>query len=58
VNFAVDDIEAAAAHLRTLGVEWLVPPEDRGIGWFATLVDPDGNYVQLIQMKPEYYAQK
>ncbi len=31
-------------------------PEDRGVGWFATLIDPDGNYVQLIQMKPEYYA--
>jgi len=39
---------AAAAHLRTLDVEWLVHPEDRGVGWFATLIDPDGNYVQLI----------
>jgi hypothetical protein len=29
-----------------------------GIGTFATLTDPDGNYVQLIQMKPEYYAGK
>ena len=56
VNFAVEDIEATAAHLRTLDVEWLVHPEDRGVGWFATLIDPDGNYVQLIQMKPEYYA--
>ena len=58
VNFGVDDIEAAAAHLRTLDVEWLVEPEDRGPGWFATLVDPDGNYVQIIQFKPEYYTQK
>lgn len=58
VNFAVDDIEQAAAHLRTLNVEWLVEPEDRGIGFFATVIDPDGNYVQLIQMKPEYYANK
>ncbi len=56
LNFAVDDIEAAAAYLRTLDVEWLVHPEDRGVGWFATLLDPDGNYVQLIQMRPEYYA--
>lgn len=56
INFAVEDIEAAAAHLRSCDVEWLVEPEDRGVGWFATLVDPDGNYVQLIQMKPEYYA--
>jgi predicted enzyme related to lactoylglutathione lyase len=58
VNFAVDDIHAAAAHLRTLNVTLLVEPEDRGIGHFATLVDPDGNYVQLIQMKPEYYANR
>ena len=58
VNFAVDDIEATAEHLRTLDVDWLVEPEDRGIGKFATLTDPDGNYVQLIQMKPEYYANK
>lgn len=56
VNFGVEDIEAAAAQLRALDVEWLVHPEDRGVGWFATLIDPDGNYVQLIQMKPEYYA--
>ena len=58
INFAVEDIQAAAAHLRTLDVEWLVEPEDRGVGWFATMIDPDGNYVQLIQMKPEYYAGK
>jgi predicted enzyme related to lactoylglutathione lyase len=56
INFAVEDIEATATHLRNLNVEWLVEPEDRGVGWFATLIDPDGNYVQLIQMKPEYYA--
>ncbi|GAA1565358.1 hypothetical protein GCM10009789_18630 [Kribbella sancticallisti] len=58
INFAVEDIQETAAHLRTLNVEWLAEPEDRGVGWFATMVDPDGNYVQLIQMKPEYYANK
>ena len=58
INFAVDDIESAAAHLRTLDITWLVQPENRGIGWFATLLDPDGNYVQLIQMSPEYYANR
>jgi predicted enzyme related to lactoylglutathione lyase len=56
VNFSVDDIEQTAAHLRTHDVDWLVEPEDRGPGYFATLIDPDGNYVQIIQMKPEYYA--
>lgn len=58
INFAVDDIQATAAHLRSRDVTWLVEPEDRGVGWFATLVDPDGNYVQIIQMSPEYYANR
>jgi predicted enzyme related to lactoylglutathione lyase len=56
INFSVDDIEQTAAHLRSLDVTWLVEPEDRGPGYFATLIDPDGNYVQIIQMKPEYYT--
>jgi predicted enzyme related to lactoylglutathione lyase len=32
-----------------LGVTWLGPLEDRGHGWFGTLLDPDGNYVQIIK---------
>ena len=55
VNFHVEDIGEVATHLNTLGVSWLVEPEDRGPGWFGTLVDPDGNYVQIIQFKPEYF---
>ena len=55
VNFHVEDIQQVATHLNSLGVTWLVEPEDRGPGWFGTLVDPDGNYVQLIQFKPEYF---
>jgi predicted enzyme related to lactoylglutathione lyase len=55
VNFHVEDIRQVATHLNSLGVTWLVEPEDRGPGWFGTLVDPDGNYVQLIQFKPEYF---
>jgi predicted enzyme related to lactoylglutathione lyase len=56
VNFHVEDIRQVATHLNSLGVTWLVEPEDRGPGWFGTLVDPDGNYVQLIQFKPEYFT--
>ena len=26
--------------------------------WFGTVEDPDGNYVQLIEITPEYWAQK
>jgi predicted enzyme related to lactoylglutathione lyase len=55
VNFHVDDIQAVAKHLNSLGVTWLVEPEDRGPGWFGTVIDPDGNYVQVIEFKPEYF---
>ncbi len=51
LNFHVDDAHATAAHLNGLGVSWLIEVEDRGVGFFGTLVDPDGNYIQIIQMK-------
>ena len=35
------------------GVEY----RDAGL-WFATVEDPDGNYVQLIETTPEYWRQK
>jgi predicted enzyme related to lactoylglutathione lyase len=49
LNFHVDDFDAAEAQLRAAGVEWLVPAEDRPAGRFATFVDPDGNYLQIIR---------
>ena len=48
-NFHVDDIDGVAAHLDTLGVEWVVEVEQRETAKFATFLDPDGNYLQLIQ---------
>jgi predicted enzyme related to lactoylglutathione lyase len=51
INFHVDDARATAAHLDEMGVTWLVEVEERPGGWFGTLVDPDGNYVQIIQLK-------
>ena len=54
VNFHVDDAAAAAKHLDDLGVTWLVELEEREPGWFGTFLDPDGNYVQIIQFKPGY----
>lgn len=56
VNFHTDDVRADEARLNDLGAHWLAPVEDRGPGLFGTVVDPDGNYVQIIQMKPDYYA--
>jgi predicted enzyme related to lactoylglutathione lyase len=51
LNFHVDDARAVAERLNGLGVSWLVELEDRDGGVFGTLVDPDGNYVQIIELK-------
>jgi NAD(P)-dependent dehydrogenase (short-subunit alcohol dehydrogenase family) len=51
LNFHVDDFDAVAAQLRAADVDWLVPVSDRPGGIFGTFVDPDGNYLQIIQLK-------
>lgn len=51
LNFHVDDARTTAARLDDLGVTWLVDLEERDGGLFGTLVDPDGNYVQIIELK-------
>jgi len=58
LNFHVDDARATAAHLTDLGVSWLVEVEERADGLFGTLVDPDGNYIQIIQFSEEYLASR
>jgi predicted enzyme related to lactoylglutathione lyase len=54
LNFHVPDAGTHAQLLDRMGATWLVPVEERDVGWFGTLLDPDGNYVQIIQFKPEY----
>lgn len=49
LNFHVADARATAEHLDRLGVTWLCRVERRQDGMFGTLVDPDGNYVQIIE---------
>lgn len=50
INLTVRDIRAAEKHLNTLEVTWVRPVEDTGDGWFfSTIVDPVGNYLQLLQ---------
>ena len=56
LNFHVADAKACAAHLEAMGVIWIAKLEQRDVGWFATLADPDGNYVQIIELSPEYLA--
>jgi predicted enzyme related to lactoylglutathione lyase len=54
VNFTVRDIRAAEAHLNTLGVTWIRPLEEVDDGlFFSTVTDPDGNYLQFIQVPAE-----
>ncbi|GII52616.1 hypothetical protein Pth03_10050 [Planotetraspora thailandica] len=51
INFYVDDIEAVVAHLKALGItQWIRPVEDFGPGLIATVEDPVGNYVQIVEL--------
>ncbi|GAB3757915.1 VOC family protein [Microlunatus parietis] len=50
LNFHVDDFDAVEAHLKTVGVEWQLPVEDRPGGRFGLVTDPDGNHLQFIQL--------
>lgn len=58
LNFHVDDARATAAHLDGLGVSWLAPLDERPDGTFGTVLDPDGNYVQIIELSRPYLARR
>ena len=56
LNFDVD-ARAVAARVDELGTEWLAPLEDRDGRLLAPAIDPDGNYVQVIQLSEEHKLQ-
>ncbi|WP_280294219.1 VOC family protein [Nocardia abscessus] len=56
LNVDVDDARAIAARIDDLGGRWLAELDDRDGSLFATAIDPDGNYVQLIQLSPQHRA--
>jgi predicted enzyme related to lactoylglutathione lyase len=56
LNFDVPDARGTASRLDVLGATWLAGLEDRDGSWFATAVDPDGNYVQLIELSEAHRA--
>jgi len=58
LSLHVDDAEATARHLDAAGVTWLAPLEyrEQAGAWFGTVLDPDGNYVQIIELTPAYWA--
>jgi hypothetical protein len=49
INVHVEDAREAVTRLNDVGVTWLTELEQRPGGLFATLVDPDGSYVQIIE---------
>ncbi|MFI0371702.1 VOC family protein [Actinomadura sp. 1N219] len=53
LNFHVDDFDAVEAQLRAAEVDWVAPVADRPAGRFGTFADPDGNYLQIIQLKQD-----
>lgn len=51
VNLLVDDIQAVHARLSGAGVVFIRPPEgEEWGGRVATLLDPDGNMLQLFEL--------
>ncbi|MPZ61070.1 MAG: VOC family protein [Propionibacteriales bacterium] len=57
LNFDVDDARAVAARIDGMDTKWLAELEDRDGSLFATAIDPDGNYVQIIQLSEEHKAE-
>lgn len=56
LNFDVDDARAVAARMNDAGTSWLAELEDRDGSLFGTAMDPDGNYIQIIQLSEEHRA--
>lgn len=54
LNFDVTDATALAESIEAAGTTWVARLEDRDGSLFATATDPDGNYVQIIQLSDEH----
>lgn len=53
-NVDVTDAKATAASIEAAGGTWVSPLEDRDGSFFGTAADPDGNYVQIIQLSEQH----
>jgi predicted enzyme related to lactoylglutathione lyase len=49
VGLATDDVDADWKRLKAAGVEFVESPTDYGQLRIATLKDPEGNLIQLLQ---------
>ena len=47
INYRVDDLMGLIANLNKVGVKVLKEPESSEFGKFASIMDPDGNRVEL-----------
>lgn len=58
LNLHVGDAQGSARHLDAMGVTWLAELEyrEQAGAWFGTVLDPDGNYVQIIELTDAYWA--
>lgn len=54
LNFDVTDARETVGRIDELGGRWVAELEDRDGSLFATAVDPDGNYVQIIQLSEQH----
>ena len=54
ISFGVDDIHKIVQKLELKGIEFYGFPTivDAGPSYFATLCDPEGNWIQISQRKP------
>ena len=57
LNFDVADARGFVDRVDQVGCGWEAPLENREGSLFATAIDPDGNYVQVIQLSEEHKAQ-
>src|SRR3954452_24901342 len=53
LTFAVDDIAAAEARLIDHEVTWIREIESTPLGRIGTVIDADGNYVQVMEPRVE-----
>ena len=52
VGLSTDDVDADCKRLKAVGVEFVEDPTDYGALRIATLKDPEGNLIQLLQPRP------
>ena len=51
VGLTTDDIRKDCERLKDAGVEFVEDPTHYGNAWVATLKDPEGNFLQLLQFE-------